>query len=251
MNKPEQGSVGTDAVPAPGPAASVAERLAAVRAEVTAAAIAADRTPAAVSLIAVSKTKPASAVLEALAAGQQAFAENYVQEAVTKIAEVARLAPEAVPEWHFIGAIQSNKTRDLAAHFDWVHTVERAKIARRLNDQRPPGSSLNVCLQVNVDADPNKAGVHPDDAAELLTACRDFERLDVRGLMTILDPQTDPAAGYNRLRELFESLAPAAPEGWDTLSMGMSGDYRAAIAAGATQVRVGTAIFGAREPRAT
>ncbi|MEM8766421.1 MAG: YggS family pyridoxal phosphate-dependent enzyme [Pseudomonadota bacterium] len=227
----------------------LSERLAAVRAEITAAAEAAGREPHAVSLIAVSKTKPATAVLEALAAGQQAFGENYVQEAVAKIAEVARLAPAAAPEWHFIGAIQSNKTRDLATHFDWVHTVERAKIARRLNDQRPPGSKLQVCLQVKVDADPNKAGARPEEAAALLAECRACERLDVRGLMTILDPQTDPAAGYNRLRELFESLAPTAPEGWDTLSMGMSGDYRAAVAAGATLVRVGTAIFGARESR--
>lgn len=228
---------------------SVPERLAAVRAEITAAAEASGRDPAHVSLIAVSKTKPAAAVAAALAAGQRAFGENYLQEAVAKIAEVARLAPEIPAEWHFIGAIQSNKTRDLARHFHWVHTVEREKIARRLNDQRPPGSKLKVCLQVNVDADPNKAGIAPEAAADLLAACRSYERLDVRGLMTILDPQTDPATGYNRLRALFETLAPAAPEGWDTLSMGMSGDYRAAIAAGATQVRVGTAIFGAREPR--
>ena len=144
--------------------------------------------------------------------------------------------------------LYSNKTRAIASHFDWVHTVAREKIARRLNDQRPAGAQLSICLQVNVDDDPNKAGVRPDEAAGLLDACRQLERLDVRGLMTILDPGTEPRAGYERLRVLFDELAHAAPPCWDTLSMGMSGDYRDAIAAGATHVQVGTAIFGARSP---
>ena len=228
---------------------TIPENLTSVRTAITEAAVAAGRDPETVTLIAVSKTKPVADVITALAAGQQHFGENYVQEAVAKIAAVDRGAGALRPVWHFIGAIQSNKTKDIAGAFDWVHTVSREKIARRLNEQRPDGPRLSVCLQVNVDADPNKAGVAPRDAAALLAACREFERLDVRGLMTILDPETEPQDGYNRLRELFDGLKDSAPDCWDTLSMGMSGDYPAAIAAGATLVRVGTAVFGARPPR--
>jgi len=225
---------------------SISENLARVRTGITEAAIAAGRDPSRITLIAVSKTKPAAAVVEALTAGQVHFGENYVQEAVAKIDEVAARAPQVTPIWHFIGAIQTNKTRDVAAHFHWVHTVSREKVARRLNDQRPDGPPLNVCLQVNVDGDPNKAGVPVQAAGELLARLEDLERLSLRGLMTILDPRTPPLEGYNRLRDCFENLAQRAPAGWDTLSMGMSGDYPAAIRAGATMVRVGTAIFGAR-----
>jgi pyridoxal phosphate enzyme (YggS family) len=225
---------------------SIPENLTSVRTAITEAAQAAGRDPHAITLIAVSKTKPAADVLAALAAGQLHFGENYVQEAVAKIAEVGAGVDGQHPVWHYIGAIQSNKTKDIAHAFDWVHTVSREKIARRLNEQRPAGPKLSGCLQVNVDGDPNKAGVAPADAAELLAGCRELERLDVRGLMTILDPETEPRDGYNRLRDLFEALKPQARGCWDTLSMGMSGDYPAAIAAGATQVRVGTAIFGAR-----
>ena len=228
---------------------SIPENLTRVRTAITEAAKAAGRDPHAITLIAVSKTKPAADVLAALAAGQLHFGENYVQEAVAKIAEVDAGVEGRRPVWHYIGAIQSNKTKDIARAFDWVHTISREKIARRLNEQRPAGTKLSVCLQVNVDADPNKAGVAPADAAALLAGCRELERLDVRGLMTILDPETEPRDGYHRLRELFESLKPQAPGCWDTLSMGMSGDYPAAIAAGATLVRVGTAIFGARPAR--
>jgi len=217
-----------------------------VRSTIDDAARAAGRPPEAITLIAVSKTRPAADVLAALTAGQRHFGENYLQEAVAKITEVAARSGGPVPIWHFIGAIQSNKTRDIATHFDWVHTVAREKIARRLNEQRESDTRLSVCLQVNVDGDPNKAGVAPEAAADLLAACRGLERLDVRGLMTILDPETAPREGYNRLRELFDTLADQAPPCWDTLSMGMSGDYPDAIAAGATQVRVGTAIFGER-----
>ena len=226
----------------------IAENLARVRQRITDAARNAGRDPGAVTLIAVSKTRPAVDVVAALSAGQTHFGENYVQEAVDKIREVKRLAPHASPVWHYIGAIQTNKTRDLAANFHWVHTISREKVARRLNTQRPDGERLNVCLQVNVDGDPNKAGIPPEEAAGLLTACAGFERLALRGLMTILDPRTDPVAGYHHLRACFEDLAQKAPAGWDTLSMGMSADYPAAIAAGATLVRVGSAIFG---PRAT
>ncbi len=225
---------------------TIAENLTSVRTDITDAAAACHRDPTEITLIAVSKTKPAADVQAALAAGQQHFGENYVQEALAKIAEVGADPDGSQPIWHYIGAIQSNKTRDIARAFDWVHTVSREKIARRLNDQRDQETNLSVCLQVNVDADPNKAGVTPEQAPALLEACLGFERLDLRGLMTILDPETIPADGYNRLRELFEALKPQAPDCWDTLSMGMSGDYPAAIAAGATQVRVGTAIFGAR-----
>lgn len=237
---------------------TITENLARVRAEITEAARAVRRDPATVGLIAVSKTKPPAAVLEALGSGQQDFGENYVQEAVEKIREVAVLAARAHPPlprepvWHFIGAIQTNKTRDLAAHFQWVHTVDREKVARRLNEACPEGRVLNICLQVNVDRDPNKAGVMPEAARALLEACLPYPRLAIRGLMTILDPLRPPEEGYNRLRELFDTLAdsgldPERMAGWDTLSMGMSADFPAAIAAGATLVRVGTAIFGARE----
>jgi len=225
---------------------TIPENLTSVRTAITDAAVSAGRDPETITLIAVSKTRPAEDVLAALSARQQHFGENYVQEALTKIAEVGRGVDGVQPIWHYIGAIQSNKTKDIAAAFDWVHTISREKIARRLNEQRPAGTKLSICLQVNVDADPNKAGVAPEDAPTLLEACLEFERLDVRGLMTILDPKTEPQDGYNRLRELFDALEAIAPDCWDTLSMGMSGDYPAAIAAGASQVRVGTAIFGAR-----
>lgn len=225
---------------------TLASNLAGVLREITGAARLAGRDPSQITLLAVSKTRPAADVLAALAAGQQHFGENYVQEAVAKIAQVAAGDPPITPVWHFIGAIQTNKTRDIARHFQWVHTVSREKVARRLNDQCPEKGRLSICLQVNVDNDPNKAGVAPEAAADLLDACTGLERLDVRGLMTILDPATDPADGYNRLRTLFESLRDTAPDCWDTLSMGMSGDYQAAITAGASLVRVGTAIFGPR-----
>lgn len=230
---------------------TLAGNLAGVRSEMIQAARLADRDPSELTLLAVSKTRPATDVLAALAAGQQHFGENYVQEAVAKIKEVAAGNPPITPIWHFIGAIQTNKTRAIARHFDWVHTVSREKVARRLNDQCPEQRRLSICLQVNVDNDPNKAGVSPESTAALLDACSGLARLDVRGLMTILDPATDPSDGYNRLRTLFESLRGAAPEGWDTLSMGMSGDYQAAITAGASLVRVGTAIFGPRRAAGT
>lgn len=232
---------------------TISENLSQVRTRITEAAVAAGRDPDSVSLIAVSKTRPAADVLSALAAGQRHFGENYVQEAVAKINAVAEInavadrTSDRRPIWHYIGAIQTNKTRDIAAAFDWVHSVARSKVARRLNEQRPEGRKLSICLQVNVDGDPNKAGVAPEAAAALLAECLEFERLDVRGLMTILDPATDPREGYNRLRALFEDLQHQAPGSWDTLSMGMSRDYPAAVAAGATLVRVGSAIFGARE----
>ncbi len=231
-------------------ATAIAGNLDRVRQRIAEAARDAGRAPGEVTLIAVSKTRPASDVAAAMAAGQRHFGENYVREGVEKIAAVRGLVPDAHPVWHYIGPIQTNKTRAIAAHFQWVHTLSRVKEARRLNEQRPVGPALNVCLQVNVDGDPNKSGVPPEAAADLLAGCAAFERLSLRGLMTILDPRTDPARGYNRLRACFEALGHHAPPGWDTLSMGMSADYPAAIAAGATLVRVGTAVFGPRDARA-
>jgi pyridoxal phosphate enzyme (YggS family) len=224
---------------------TIAQNLTTVHQQIAAAAAAADRDPTSVMLLAVSKTQDTQAIEEALAAGQVDFGENYLQEAREKIAKLA--GKGAI--WHYIGAIQANKTRDLAHHFDWIHTVDREKIARRLNDQCPSGKRLNVCLQVNVDQDPNKAGIAPVDIAALLASTAELKNIRVRGLMTILDPRSEPLRSYNRLRELFEAqVCPAGVE-WDTLSMGMSGDFEAAIAAGATQVRVGTAVFGPRKPR--
>lgn len=222
---------------------SIAANVRAVRRDIDAAAAACGRDAADVHLVAVSKTQPAGAVREAAAAGCRDFGENYLQEALPKIESLAGL----VATWHFIGAIQSNKTRAIAEHFDWVHTVARARVARRLSEQCPPGKTLNVTLQVNVDADPEKSGVTPEAAGELLSAVRDLPNLQLRGLMTILRRDSDPAAGYGRLAALFESLAGHAPGTWDTLSMGMSGDFAQAIAAGATHVRIGTAVFGPRQ----
>ena len=221
---------------------SIASNIAAVRREIAIAAAACGRDPCDIELIAVSKARPADAIRAAVAAGCRSFGENYPAEAIAKQDELEDLDVT----WHYIGAIQSNKTRLIASRFAWVHTVARAKIARRLSEQVPPGHRLNVCLQVNVDHDPNKAGVDPEDAAALLATARALPNLQVRGLMTILHPRSPPQAGYARLAELFHALRSVAPEPWDTLSMGMSADYREAIAAGATHIRVGTAIFGER-----
>ena len=202
-----------------------------------------------VQLLAVSKTFPAEAVLEAIAAGQRAFGENYLQEGVEKIAAVARAQPGAPVEWHFIGPIQSNKTRPIATNFAWVHTVERLKIAQRLSEQRPPElGPLNICLQVNISGEATKSGATPDELPELARQVAALPNLRLRGLMAIPEPQTDPAlqrAAFAKLRKLGESLR-ADGILVDTLSMGMSGDMAAAILEGATIVRVGSAIFGAR-----
>ncbi|MDE0269913.1 MAG: YggS family pyridoxal phosphate-dependent enzyme, partial [Gammaproteobacteria bacterium] len=170
------------------------------------------------------------------------FGENYAQEAAAKIEALAGLPLR----WHFIGRIQSNKTALIARRFDWVHTVDRLKIARRLAGHRADGPPLNVLVQVNIDDDPAKGGVAPDEAGDLVDAMRDLAGLRLRGLMAILERAGDAQSSYRRVRTLFESLADRGGSGWDVLSMGMSGDLEAAIAAGATQVRVGTAIFGPR-----
>lgn len=212
---------------------------------IAAAAQAAGRQPAEVRLLAVSKTWPADSVREAAAAGQQAFGENYVQEGVTKVEALAGLGLE----WHFIGPLQSNKTRLVANHFAWVHSIDRLKIAERLSEQRdvhlPP---LSVCIQVNVSGEDSKSGVAPAELAELAKAVAVLPRLRLRGLMAIPEPTSDVAvqrARFASLRALRDELN-GAGHGLDTLSMGMSDDLEAAIAEGSTMVRVGTAIFGSR-----
>jgi len=200
-------------------------------------------------LLAVSKTFPAEAVVEAMAAGQRAFGENYLQEAVDKMAEVARLQPDTGVEWHFIGPIQSNKTRPIAASFQWVHTVERLKIAQRLSEQRPLAlGPLDICLQVNISGEASKSGASAEELPELARQVAQLPNLRLRGLMAIPEASSDPAqqrAAFARLRILFERLRSGGLP-LDTLSMGMSGDLASAIAEGATIVRIGSAIFGAR-----
>ncbi|MGH6913875.1 MAG: YggS family pyridoxal phosphate-dependent enzyme [Geminicoccales bacterium] len=199
-----------------------------------------------IRLLAVSKSKPASLVLEAVSAGQREFGENFVQEGLAKIVEVNR--SDLV--WHFIGHLQSNKTRPVAEHFDWVHTVDRLKIAERLSRQRPHHApDLNLCIQVNIDLEAGKSGVAPDELAVLAAAVAGLPKLKLRGLMCIPAPRDDFEAQrepFRRLALLAEALAHAGIE-TDTLSMGMTADYRAAIHEGATIVRIGTALFGARE----
>jgi pyridoxal phosphate enzyme (YggS family) len=198
-----------------------------------------------VSLLAVSKTFGPDAVREAFAAGQRAFGENYIQEAVEKIA----LLRELPVQWHCIGPIQSNKTRLVAANFDWAHTVDRQKTAQRLSEQRPDGMPpLQVCIQVNIDGGPAKSGVAPQDALALARDVAQLPRLALRGIMTLPEPAADFAAQkavHMKAKALFDDLREAGLA-LDTLSMGMTADLEAAIAAGSTMVRVGTAIFGGR-----
>jgi pyridoxal phosphate enzyme (YggS family) len=228
---------------------TIAANLQAVEATIAAAAQAANRPMSSVQLLAVSKTFPMEAVLDAIAAGQRAFGENYLQEGVEKIAAVARAQPDAGLEWHFIGPIQSNKTRPIATNFAWVHTVERLKIAQRLSEQRPPElGPLNICLQVNISGEATKSGATATELPELARQVAALPNLRLRGLMAIPEPQTDPAlqrAAFARLRQFADGLRADGLE-IDTLSMGMSGDMASAILEGATIVRVGSAIFGSR-----
>ena len=226
--------------------ATIGFNMQAVRQRVADAARACGRDPAAVGLIAVSKTFGADAVAAAHACGQRVFGENYVQEAVDKIVALASLELE----WHFIGPIQSNKTRQIAENFAWVHSVDRAKIAERLSAARPDAlAPLQVCIQINIGDENTKSGVAPADAPALARAIAALPRLKLRGLMTIPPASDDPAQQrryFAELRKLKEQLAMAGVA-LDTLSMGMSADLEAAIAEGATLVRVGTAIFGQRQ----
>ncbi|WP_025752261.1 MULTISPECIES: YggS family pyridoxal phosphate-dependent enzyme [unclassified Pseudomonas] len=222
---------------------TLADNLSAISARIANAAQAAGRDPASVQLLAVSKTKPASAIREVHAAGVRDFGENYLQEALTKQQALSDLPLI----WHFIGPIQSNKTKAIAEHFDWVHSVDRLKIAQRLSEQRPAGlAPLNICLQVNVSGEDSKSGCAPADLPALAKAVAALPNLRLRGLMAIPEPTDDRAAqeaAFSSLRALQKGL----DLGLDTLSMGMSHDLEAAIAQGATWVRIGTALFGARE----
>lgn len=229
---------------------TIAHNLQAVDASIVDAATAAGRSRADVQLLAVSKTFPAEAVLEAIASGQYAFGENYLQEALEKIAAVSAAAAGHPIEWHFIGPIQSNKTRPIAASFDWVHTVERLKIAQRLSEQRPAERGpLNICLQVNISGEASKSGASEAELPELARHVAQLPRLRLRGLMAIPEPETGferQRAAFQRLRMLADGLRTQGIA-LDTLSMGMSADLAAAIAEGATIVRVGSAIFGSRK----
>lgn len=222
---------------------TIADNIDQVEARIRAAALAVQRDVTSVHLLAVSKTKPAAALREAYAAGLRNFGENYLQEARAKQVELADL-PLC---WHFIGPIQSNKTRDIAEHFAWVHSVDRLKIAQRLSQQRPNElPPLNICIQVNVSGEASKSGCTPTDLPALAEAINGLPRLKLRGLMAIPEPTDDRAeqdAAFAKVRELQHSL----DMGLDTLSMGMSHDLESAIAQGATWVRIGTALFGARD----
>ncbi len=205
------------------------------------------RPPASVRLLTVSKTFPAEAVREAFAAGVRAFGENYVQEGLAKIAALADLRDQI--EWHLIGPLQSNKSRAVAEQFDWVHSVDRLKLAQRLSEQRPAGlAPLNICLQVNISGEASKSGVSPAELPALAAGVAALPRLRLRGLMAVPEPAADFASQslpHRAMAELFERLRGQGLS-LDTLSLGMSADLEAAIAAGATMVRVGSAIFGAR-----
>ena len=247
---------------------TIAHQLQLVHPRMAQACVQAARPAHSVALLAVSKTFPAQAVLEAAQAGQRAFGENYLQEGVDKIASVQALAPAlaAQLQWHCIGPIQSNKTRLVAEHFHWAHTIDRLKIAQRLSEQRPAHlPPLQVCLQLNVDGGANKAGVPPEEARALALAVAPLPRLQLRGVMSIPEPAADFAtqrALHLRAQAVWADIAALAQEGstpqavksglaqWDTLSLGMTADLEAAIAAGSTLVRVGSGIFGARAARA-
>jgi PLP dependent protein len=226
---------------------SIGNNLQEVKRRIAAACAAGGRPANSVTLLAVSKTKPEAAVREALAAGQQAFGENYVQEGLAKIDALAALRTQL--EWHLIGPLQSNKTRAVAEAFDWVHSVDRLKIAERLSAQRPAAlPPLNVCLQVNISGESSKSGLSPDELPAVARAVAALPGLRLRGLMSIPEPAGDLQAQRAPHRALHELLAALNAQGLalDTLSMGMSEDLEAAVAEGATVVRVGSAIFGAR-----
>ena len=222
---------------------TIADNIGLVSQRIRAAADAVQRDASSIHLLAVSKTKPAQAVREAFAAGMHDFGENYLQEALGKQSELTDLPLS----WHFIGPIQSNKTRAIAENFAWVHSVDRLKIAQRLSEQRPADlPPLNICIQVNVSGEASKSGCTPADLPALANAISALPRLKLRGLMAIPEPTEDRAAqdaAFATVRDLQASLDQAL----DTLSMGMSHDLESAIAQGATWVRIGTALFGARD----
>jgi pyridoxal phosphate enzyme (YggS family) len=227
------------------PSDPLIENWSATRTRIASAAVRYDRSAQSVRLLAISKGQPASSLRRIAEAGQRDFGENYVQEALGKVAALADLRPT----WHFTGQIQGNKTRQIAEHFEWVHTVDRDRIAVRLNEQRPPQAPLlNICVQVSLEDEPGKGGIEPHALELLASRVRELPRLRLRGLMCIpphRDSFDEQLALFRRMGDYFGQLN-AKGFGLDTLSMGMSGDLDAAIAAGATLVRIGTAIFGAR-----
>jgi pyridoxal phosphate enzyme (YggS family) len=229
---------------------SITQNIEQVSALIAEAARGVGRDPASVTLLAVSKTFGAEAVIDAANAGQNAFGENYLQEALDKQQAVQTLRPDLALEWHFIGPIQSNKTRPIAEHFEWAHAVDREKIARRLSEQRPPNlPPLSICLQVNVSGEDSKSGVTPTEVLALAKVVATLPGLQLRGLMAIPEPAEDVESQrkpFALLRALQQQLTEAGIP-TDTLSMGMSADMDAAIAEGATIVRIGTAIFGKRD----
>ncbi|WP_293777131.1 YggS family pyridoxal phosphate-dependent enzyme [uncultured Oxalicibacterium sp.] len=229
----------------------ISENLQAVQRRIGEAADNAQRPAQSVNLLVVSKTFGADAVIEAAATGQRAFGENYLQESLDKMATVESARPDLDLEWHFIGPIQSNKTKPIATHFDWVHSVDREKIAQRLSDQRPDDlPPLNICLQVNISGEASKSGFAPEAVIEAAQRIASLPRLRLRGLMAIPEPEDDPQRQrlpFRQMHALYLQLQQQLPGlQIDTLSMGMSGDLDAAIAEGATIVRVGSAIFGTR-----
>lgn len=231
---------------------SIADNIGSVTRRIQKATLQAGRKPGSVSLLAVSKTRSPEELREAVAAGQKAFGENYLQEALEKI-EALRDIPDL--DWHFIGPIQSNKTRQIATSFSWVHSVDRLKIARRLSEQRDPElGPLNICLQVNINEEASKSGCRPDQLPGLVAAVGALPNLSLRGLMAIPDPfqpETALRLSFRALAEALQDLRNRTPEAGplDTLSMGMSRDMEMAIAEGATWVRIGTALFGERPPK--
>ena len=231
----------------------IVRNLQLVRDRITTACVSAGRQPDSVRLVAVSKKFGADAVMQAVSDGQRVFGENYITEGVEKITTLKTMLPAAIVlEWHCIGPVQSNKTRQVAEHFDWVQSVDRLKTAERLSEQRPADlPPLQICIQVNIDGGATKSGVAPEDAQALAQAISNLPRLQLRGLMAIPEPAPDFVAAcalHTRARALFDQINSAGvlPVAMDTLSIGMTADMEAAIQAGSTMVRVGTAIFGSR-----
>lgn len=229
---------------------TIQQNLQDIRRQISMAAQQCARAQEEITLLAVSKTKPVTAIEAAINAGQRAFGENYVQEGVDKIRYFRENQPETHLEWHFIGPLQSNKSRLVAENFDWFHTVDRLRIAQRLSEQRPATlPPLNVLLQINISNEPSKSGIMTDELADLAASVMGLPNLHLRGLMAIPAPETDyqrQLAVFRQMADLFQQLAVRYPY-IDTLSMGMTDDMKAAITAGSTLVRIGTAIFGARD----
>ena len=229
---------------------TVQDNLLNIKNEIAKIAKKCERDPNTIQLIAVSKTKPVEQVIQAINAGQLAFGENYVQEGIEKIQYFEKNMPNNDLIWHFIGPLQSNKSKLVAEHFDWMHTIDRFKIAQRLSDQRPNHmAKLNVLIQVNISQEASKSGVKPEEVADLVKQIVTLPNLNLRGLMAIPEIENDYDKQLNvftKMQQLLQSLQKDYPF-MDTLSMGMSGDMQAAIVAGSTMVRIGTAIFGARQ----